>query len=51
MHKMTKKKNKPKSAKSWRKLKKATKEAHKKGMKVDRSGVPLVSPPVTADLV
>jgi hypothetical protein len=31
---MTKKKNKPKNAKSWRELKKATKEAGKKVTKV-----------------
>jgi hypothetical protein len=48
---MTKKKNKPKNAKSWRKLKKAAKEAEKKGTKVDRSDVPLVSPSPTTDLI
>jgi hypothetical protein len=49
MRKMTKKK--PKIAKSWRKLKKATKKAGKKGTKVDRSDVPLVSAPATTDLI
>jgi hypothetical protein len=47
---MTKKKNKSKIAKSWKTLKKATKEAGKKGTKVDRSDVSLVSPPDTASL-
>jgi hypothetical protein len=46
---MTKKKNKPKYAKSWRKLKKAMKKA--KSGKVDREDVPLVSPPPTTDLI
>ena len=41
MRKVTKKK--PKIANSWRKLKKAMKEAAKKKKKVDRSDVPLVS--------
>jgi hypothetical protein len=43
---MTKKKNKSIS-KSWKTLKKATKEAEKKGKKVNRSDVPLLSPPPT----
>jgi hypothetical protein len=46
---MTKKK--PTIAKSWRKLKKATKKAGKKGTKVGRSDVPLVIPPVSTDLI
>ena len=46
---MTKKK--PKIANSWRKLKKAMKKAGKKSKKVDRSDVPLVSPPGTTDLI
>jgi hypothetical protein len=41
-------KNIPKIAKSWRKLKKVTRKTGKKGTKVDRSDVPLVSPPVIA---
>ena len=49
MRKMTKKK--PKNAKSWRKLKKATKKAGTKGTKVDRSDVPLVGPSVTTDSI
>ena len=42
---------KPKIDKKMRKLKKAMKKAGKKNKKVDRSDVPLVSPPVTTDLI
>jgi hypothetical protein len=48
---MGKKKDKSKFAKSWKTLKKAKKEAWKKGTKVDRSDVPLVSPAATTDLI
>jgi hypothetical protein len=37
--------------KTMKKLKKAMKKADKKSKKVDRSDVPLVSPPVTTDLI
>jgi hypothetical protein len=47
---MGKKKDKSKLAKSWKTLKKAMKKAAK-GKKVDRSDVPLVSPPATTDLI
>ena len=43
---MTKKKLK--IGKSWKKLKKAMKNAGKKNKKVDREDAPLVSPPPTA---
>jgi len=42
---------KPKIDKKMKKLKKAMKKAGKKNKKVDRSDVPLVSPPVTTDLI
>ena len=42
---------KPKIDKKMKTLKKAMKKADKKSKKVDRSDVPLVSPPVTADLI
>jgi hypothetical protein len=42
---------KPKIGKKMKKLKKAMKKAGKKNKKVDRSDVPLVSPPVTTDLI
>jgi hypothetical protein len=42
---------KPKIDKKMKKLKKAMKKAGKKNTKVDRSDVPLVSPPVTTDLL
>jgi len=42
---------KPKIDKKMKDLKKAMKKAGKKNKKVDRSDVPLVSPPVTTDLV
>ena len=42
---------KPKIDKKVKKLKKAMKKAGKKNMKVDRSDIPLVSPPVTTDLI
>jgi hypothetical protein len=42
---------KPKIDKKMKKLKKAMKKANKKSKKVDRSDVPLVSPPVTTDLI
>jgi hypothetical protein len=49
MCKMTKKKSK--IVKSWRKLKKATKKAGKKGTKVDQSDVTLVSLSAATDLI
>jgi hypothetical protein len=42
---------KTKKPKIDKKLKKAMKKAGKKNNKVDRSDVPLVSPPVTTDLI
>jgi hypothetical protein len=42
---------KPKIDKTMKKLKKAMKKASKKSKKVDRSDAPLVSPPVTTDLI
>ena len=42
---------KPKIDKKMKKLKKAMKKAGKNNKKVDRSDVPLVSPPVTTDLI
>jgi hypothetical protein len=42
---------KPKIDKKMKKLKKVMKKAGKKNVKVDRSDVPLVSPPVTTDLI
>ncbi len=51
MRKMGNKKEKSKIDKKMKKLKKAMKKAGKKGKKVDRSDVPLVSPPVTTDLI
>ncbi len=42
---------KPKIDKKMKKLKKAMKKAGKKSKKVDWSGVPLFSPPVTTDLI
>ena len=42
---------KPKIDKTMKKLKKAMKKAGKKSKKVDRTDVPLVSPPGTTDLI
>lgn len=42
---------KPKIDKKMKKLKKAMKKAGKKNKKVDRSDIPLVTPPVTTDLI
>lgn len=42
---------KPQIDKKMKKLKNAMKKASKKNKKVDRSDVPLVSPPVTTDLI
>ena len=42
---------KPKIDNTMKKLKKAMKKAGKKNKKVDREDVPLVSPPVTTDLI
>ena len=42
---------KPKIDKKMKKLKKAMKKAGKKNRKVDRSDIPLVSPPVSTDLI
>jgi len=42
---------KAKIDKKMKKLKTAMKKAGKKSRKVDRSDVPLVSPPVTTDLI
>jgi len=42
---------KPKIDRKVKKLKKAMKKAGKKNKKVDRSDIPLVSPPVTTDLI
>jgi len=44
---MAKKEKKSETAKKWKALKKAMKKADKKGTKVDRSDIPLNSPPNT----
>ena len=48
---MGSKKEKSKIDKKMKKLKKAMKKAGKKNRKVDRSDIPLVSPPVSTDLI
>jgi hypothetical protein len=48
---MGNKKEKSKIDKKMKKLKKAMKKAGKKNRKVDRSDIPLVSPPVSTDLI
>jgi hypothetical protein len=47
VHEMAEVEKKSKIAKKWKKLKQEIRQAHRKGMKVDRSGIPLNCPPST----